>query len=118
MNIDITVNPGSTVTNKTGGWRTFRPLTDLEHCISCGTCARVCPENCVKMTAPLLSPSSLSLRGTSKEGLPVLSVAEGGGGSAPDAKPKPQTDYDFCKGCGVCASECPVKVIKMELERK
>jgi pyruvate ferredoxin oxidoreductase delta subunit len=99
MTIDITVQPGSTIINHTGGWRTFRPRTDLEHCISCGTCARVCPENCVKM-------------------IPSPSEGGAGGGSAPDAKPKPQTDYDFCKGCGVCAEECPVKVIKMELEKK
>jgi len=25
-------------------------------------------------------------------------------------------DYDFCKGCGVCANECPKKAIKMEQE--
>ncbi|MDP8292431.1 MAG: 4Fe-4S binding protein [Candidatus Orphnella occulta] len=23
-------------------------------------------------------------------------------------------DYDHCKGCGICASICPVKCIKME----
>ncbi|HDJ83937.1 MAG TPA: pyruvate ferredoxin oxidoreductase, partial [Desulfurococcaceae archaeon] len=22
-------------------------------------------------------------------------------------------DYDFCKGCGICAHECPVKAIAM-----
>ncbi|MDD5528378.1 MAG: 4Fe-4S binding protein [Patescibacteria group bacterium] len=88
MSINITVSPGSTTINKTGGWRTFRPSTDLARCISCATCARVCPENCIKM----------------------IDQTEG--------KPKPKTDYDFCKGCGVCAEECPVKVIKMELERK
>ena len=25
-------------------------------------------------------------------------------------------DYDHCKGCGICASVCPVKCIKMEKE--
>ena len=25
-------------------------------------------------------------------------------------------DYDFCKGCGVCANECNVKAIRMERE--
>ncbi len=25
-------------------------------------------------------------------------------------------DYDYCKGCGVCAHECPVDAIKMEKE--
>lgn len=25
-------------------------------------------------------------------------------------------DYDFCKGCGICANECPVEAIKMVRE--
>jgi Pyruvate/2-oxoacid:ferredoxin oxidoreductase delta subunit len=25
-------------------------------------------------------------------------------------------DYRFCKGCGVCANECPVEAISMEKE--
>ncbi|MBM1154945.1 4Fe-4S binding protein [archaeon] len=25
-------------------------------------------------------------------------------------------DYDFCKGCGICAAECPRQAIEMVLE--
>jgi pyruvate ferredoxin oxidoreductase delta subunit len=31
---------------------------------------------------------------------------------------KVDIDYDFCKGCGVCANECKVGAIKMEKEVK
>jgi pyruvate ferredoxin oxidoreductase delta subunit len=27
-------------------------------------------------------------------------------------------DYDYCKGCGICATECKVKAITMEREVK
>ena len=31
---------------------------------------------------------------------------------------KAEIDYDFCKGCGICASVCPLKAIKMVEEEK
>ena len=86
--MELTVNPGSTIINKTGGWRTYVPKTDKNKCIGCGACARICPETAIAMV------------------------------SENDGKQKPQTDYAFCKGCGLCAKECPVKAINMELEKK
>lgn len=49
MKINITSKSSSTTINKTGGWRTYRPKTDLDKCVGCGTCAAVCPENAVVM---------------------------------------------------------------------
>jgi len=88
--MELTAKPGSTIKNKTGGWRTFIPKTDYKKCIGCGMCAKVCPESAIKMIPDKTKPTGL----------------------------KPETDYDYCKGCGICAAECPVKCIKMELEEK
>ncbi len=30
----------------------------------------------------------------------------------------PVIDYEYCKGCGICANECPTNAIKMEREEK
>ena len=82
--ISLSALPNTTLSNKTGPWRTTRPETDYNTCISCALCSKVCPEACIDM---LVQPNF--------------------------PKPKPQTDYDYCKGCGLCAQECPVKAIKM-----
>ncbi|MFH1917458.1 MAG: 4Fe-4S binding protein [Nanoarchaeota archaeon] len=31
-------------------------------------------------------------------------------------KERVETDFDHCKGCGICAEVCPVKCIKMKPE--
>jgi 2-oxoisovalerate ferredoxin oxidoreductase delta subunit len=31
---------------------------------------------------------------------------------------KIEIDLSFCKGCGICANECPAKAIKMILEQE
>lgn len=45
----ITSKPCSTIKNKTGGWRTFKPEIDFKKCIGCGLCSRICPEGIIKM---------------------------------------------------------------------
>jgi pyruvate ferredoxin oxidoreductase delta subunit len=80
----VITEPGSTVRNKTGGWRVFRPVFNMERCIDCGNCWIYCPEACV-------------------------SKSEEGEYSA---------DLEYCKGCGICANECPTEAIEMQLEEK
>lgn len=77
--------PNTSLANKTGTWRVYKPVTDYKTCIGCSLCSKFCPDACIKME-------------------PQKDY---------DNKLKPVTDYDYCKGCGLCAKECPVKAIKM-----
>jgi len=86
--MDISAKPGSLKKNKTGGWRTYKPVIDKSKCIGCGKCNQVCPEDAAQMTK-------------NKKG-----------------EKKAKIDYNFCKGCGLCAEHCPVKAIKMVREEK
>ncbi len=49
MQISLTSQPSSTTKNKTGGWRSLRPVFDHAKCVSCATCARLCPEGIIEM---------------------------------------------------------------------
>ncbi len=66
------------------GWRSLRPLIDPVQCTLCLNCYMYCPD------------------GT------IFKVRDGEGVCTALA-----IDYDFCKGCGVCAKVCPVPCIAM-----
>ncbi|PIN85983.1 pyruvate synthase [Candidatus Woesearchaeota archaeon CG10_big_fil_rev_8_21_14_0_10_44_13] len=76
----VITRPGSSVKNKTGSWKEFRPVRDEKKCIRCGFCWMFCPDNAINE--------------------------------------KFEADLDYCKGCGICANECPVKCIAMVKEEK
>jgi pyruvate ferredoxin oxidoreductase delta subunit len=41
-------NAGSSLLNRTGSWRSFRPVKEDKKCIHCFMCYVHCPENAVK----------------------------------------------------------------------
>jgi pyruvate ferredoxin oxidoreductase delta subunit len=85
------VEAGTAVNFHTGSWRSQRPVWNKDKCIGCLICWISCPDGSIKIVS-------------NEKG---ASVVDG-------------IDYDSCKGCGICAKECPVKVsaIAMEQEKK
>ena len=83
--------PGSSRANKTGSWRTFKPVVN-DKCIACGICVHYCPEACIEIK-------------------PVK-------GSKAKSGKKAVINYDFCKGCLICMDECPHKAITSGREKK
>ncbi len=39
----------SSLQNKTGSWRSYRPVIDLDKCIACGICAKICPDSAARL---------------------------------------------------------------------
>lgn len=68
------VSSKSTLENKTGLWRSSRPIF-TESCTNCEVCALFCPENAIQK----------------------------------NSAGKMTIDYNYCKGCGLCYAECPLK---------
>jgi len=84
----------STFEEVVGGLDETTALFEARRCLSCGNCFGcdncfgVCPDNA------------------------VLKIDNGE--SMADGRPRAYAiDYDFCKGCGICAAECPCGAIEM-----
>ncbi len=43
------IEPGSAKYNRTGDWRSSRPIWNYDKCIKCGVCTVFCPEGCLAM---------------------------------------------------------------------
>jgi len=69
---------------QTGTWRSRRPVMNDSKCLTCGTKSRDC------QLCWLYCPEACMTQG----------------------KP-PVIDYRYCKGCGICARQCPAKAIDM-----
>ncbi len=72
------------LTQRNAGWRSVRPVIDDARCTRCLSCYMYCPDGVV-----------FKVRDDAGE---VCALA---------------IDYDFCKGCGVCAKVCSAGCIAM-----
>ena len=45
----IITEPGSSTKNKTGSWRSLKPVVNKSKCIKCGRCWTYCPDNAIKV---------------------------------------------------------------------
>lgn len=74
---------------KNAGWRSIRPVLNLDACTRCLQCYLYCPD------------------GT------VYKDRSAAAADAPGDDFRIAIDYDFCKGCGICARICRFDVITM-----
>ncbi|NMB73545.1 MAG: 4Fe-4S binding protein [Myxococcales bacterium] len=49
---------GSARYNRTGDWRSSRPVWEHAHCVRCGVCQMFCPEGCIQFEPPKDFPAA------------------------------------------------------------
>ena len=89
MQLDL-VRRQSTFDEVQHGLTEENALFEARRCMSCGNCLQC--DNCYGVC-----PDNAVIK-TGDDNVPYI------------------FNYDYCKGCGVCASECPCGAIKMDPE--
>ncbi|MGZ4905139.1 MAG: 4Fe-4S binding protein [Halobacteriota archaeon] len=106
--------PGTSEATKTGDWRVFYPEFDMEQCIRCGKCLENCPDAAIReQVLQGKAAEEAKKRADELEKAGKIKKA-----AAKKAHIRYQLNPEYCKGCGICANECPIKGIKMKLEEK
>ena len=88
-NICAISRPAIGEAGKTGDWRDLRPVIDYTKCIAAIKKKSVCYACWLYCPDGVILPEN-----------PV------------------KIDYEYCKGCGICAEECPSSAITMITEEK
>ena len=76
--------------SKNAGWRSVRPVLDEAACTRCLLCYMQCPDGTIYKVADEDARGGIRLA----------------------------VDYDFCKGCGVCAKACRCGAVSMVPEHE
>lgn len=88
-NITAMCRPAVGEAGKTGDWRDMKPVIDQSKCIAA-----------IKKKAACLLCWLYCPEGVVSSTIP------------------PAIDLEYCKGCGICAEECPAKAISMVKEEE
>ncbi len=95
----VIIEAGNAKQFKTGAWRTKKPITDKSKCTNCMRCVIFCPDAAITVKSE--SDLTDKEKAVFKAKTPVM---------------LDRTNYDICKGCGICAEECPTQAIEMVKE--
>jgi len=109
-----TGKPGTSEVTKTGDWRVFYPEFDMEQCTRCGKCLENCPDAAI-IERTLTGQEAEEARKKAEELEQAGKIKKA---AVKKAHIRYELDPTYCKGCGICANECPIKGIKMKLEEK
>lgn len=93
---------------KNAGWRSIRPVLNLDACTKCLQCYLYCPDGTVykdRSVAAGVASDATALADTA--------ASAAAASAAPGDDFQIAIDYDFCKGCGICARICKFGAITM-----
>lgn len=90
---------------KNAGWRNKRPVIDANKCVGCLQCYLYCPDGVISKVHKERLEKPINIEAIAKENTTNETKLAA-----------VQIDYDFCKGCGICANICKLKAIRMEEE--